>query len=157
MSEEKGTKNKLFKGLTDYDILVWEEEKMRHQRKAGRKITDVEFLRYLLMASSRPVISAKEGVAGGFLTGQGPIYEKADTLLERFRTHSQSRATELDRVPSGPGKGVDREKPPMADESLNRTSKSTPAVAPGIGPQNGVTNTEQPTLVKVRSQGLTRD
>lgn len=45
MSGLKGTKNKLFKGLTEHDILVWEEEKMRHQRRMGRKVTDVEFLR----------------------------------------------------------------------------------------------------------------
>ena len=157
MSEQKRTKNKLFKGLTEYDILVWEEEKMRHQRKAGRKVTDVEFLRYLLMASSRPVISAKEGVAGGFLTGQGPIYEKADTLLERYRTQSQPKATELDRIPNRPGKGVHREKASTADESLNRTSESTPVVAPEIDPQNAERRTAQPTLVTVRSQALTRD
>ncbi|RDE17754.1 MAG: hypothetical protein C4K49_01265 [Candidatus Thorarchaeota archaeon] len=157
MSEQKGTKNKLFKGLTDYDILVWEEEKMRHQRKAGRKITDVEFLRYLLMASSRPVISAKDGVAGGFLTGQGPIYEKADTLLERYRTQSQPKPTESDRVPGGPGRGVDRDKPRMADEFVNRTSISRSVIAPDVSQRNCEGNAEQPTLVRVRSQALTRD
>jgi len=79
-------KNKLFKGLTEHDILTWEEEKMRYQRKMGRKVTDLEFLRYLLMKASRPVIQTKDGVSTGFLTGQGPIYEKGDTLLERYRS-----------------------------------------------------------------------
>jgi hypothetical protein len=79
-------KNKLFKGLTEHDILTWEEEKVRYQRRMGQKVTDLQFLRHLLMVASRPVISAKDGVASGFLTGQGPIYEKADTLLEKYRT-----------------------------------------------------------------------
>lgn len=85
-------KNKLFKGLTEHDILTWEEEKMRYQRKMGRKVTDLEFLRYLMMKASRPVIKTKDGVSTGFLTGQGPIYEKSDTLLDKYRsqTHSQS-------------------------------------------------------------------
>ncbi|MGQ4871674.1 MAG: hypothetical protein ACP6IT_07540 [Candidatus Thorarchaeota archaeon] len=82
----RGTKNKLFKGLTEHDILVWEEEKMRYQRRVGHKVTDLEFLRHLLMTASRPVISAKEGVVSGFLAGTGPVYEKADTLLEKYRT-----------------------------------------------------------------------
>ncbi len=69
-------KNKLFKGLTEHDILTWEEEKMRYQRKMGRKVTDLEFLRYLMMYASRPVITTKDGVSTGFLTGQGPIYQK---------------------------------------------------------------------------------
>jgi hypothetical protein len=92
MPEETGRKNKLFKGLTDYDILVWEEEKMRHQRKVGKKVTDVDFLRFLLMAASRPVISAKEGVASAFLVGQGPIYEKADVFLERVQSKTPSQS-----------------------------------------------------------------
>ncbi len=82
-------KNKLFKGLTEHDILTWEEEKMRYQRKMGKKVTDLEFLRYLMMKASRPTITAKEGVASGFLTGQGAIYEKGETLLERYRTHTK--------------------------------------------------------------------
>jgi len=81
-------KNKLFKGLTEHDVLTWEEEKMRYQRKMGRKVTDLEFLRYLLMKATRPVITSKDGVATGFLTGQGPIYEKGETLLNKYRTHS---------------------------------------------------------------------
>lgn len=91
MPETDGRKNKLFKGLTDHDILVWEEEKMRHQRKVGKKITDIEFLRYLLMAASRPVISAKEGVSSAFIVGNGPIYEKADVFLERIQTKPVSQ------------------------------------------------------------------
>ncbi|MHA1771738.1 MAG: hypothetical protein ACTSYL_12530 [Candidatus Thorarchaeota archaeon] len=88
----KGTKNKLFKGLTEHDILVWEEEKMRHQRRMGRKVTDVEFLRYLLMTSSRPVITSKDGVVSGLMTGTAPIYEKVDTLLDKYRaTRVQKR------------------------------------------------------------------
>ncbi len=87
MAESGKLKNKLFKGLTDHDILVWEEEKMRYQRRVGKKVTDLQFLRYLLMAASRPVISQKEGVTSGLLLGAGPIYEKADTLLEKYRTH----------------------------------------------------------------------
>ena len=83
----KGTKNKLFKGLTDYDILCWEEEKMRYQRKVGEKITDLDFLRHLLMTSSRPMITSKDGVSSGYLSGSGPIYDKTDTLLERYRSH----------------------------------------------------------------------
>ncbi|MHA1965939.1 MAG: hypothetical protein ACW97G_15280 [Candidatus Thorarchaeota archaeon] len=79
-------KNKLFKGLTEHDILTWEEEKMRYQRKMGRKVTDLEFLRFLLMMSTpRRSIKTKDGVSTGFLTGQGPIHEKGDTLLERYR------------------------------------------------------------------------
>jgi hypothetical protein len=27
-------------------------------------------------------------VATGFLTGQGPIYDKSETLLDRYRNHS---------------------------------------------------------------------
>jgi len=84
-------KNKLFKGLTEHDILTWEEEKMRYQRKMERKVTDLEFLRYLLMKASRPVIKTKEGVSSGFLTGQGPIYEKGearDALVEKYRSQA---------------------------------------------------------------------
>ena len=87
MNDAKGLKNKLFKGLTEHDILCWEEEKMRHQRKVGHKITDLDFLRHLMMAASRPVISGKDGVSTGFITGTGPVYDKNDTLLERYRTH----------------------------------------------------------------------
>ena len=81
-------KNKLFKGLTEHDILTWEEEKMRYQRKQGRKVTDLEFLRYLMMKASRPTTTAKEGVSSGFLTGQGAIYDKGETLLERYRSQA---------------------------------------------------------------------
>jgi hypothetical protein len=91
MTKKKGLKNKLFKGLTEHDVLTWEEEKMRYQRRLGRKTTDLEFLRYLLMTASRPVISSKDGTQTSFLTGQGPIYEKADTLLSRFRSHSLAK------------------------------------------------------------------
>jgi hypothetical protein len=81
-------KNKLFKGLTEHDILTWEDGKMRYQRKMGRKVTDLEFLRFLLMMNtSRSAIKTKDGVSTGFLTGQGPIHEKGDTLLERYRSH----------------------------------------------------------------------
>ncbi|MFW9962912.1 MAG: hypothetical protein ACFFCX_05085 [Candidatus Sifarchaeia archaeon] len=79
-------KNKLLKGLTEHDILTWEEEKMRYQRKMGRKVTDLEFLRYLLMKATRPVIQSKDGVSTGFLTGQGPIYEKAEKHIDRYRS-----------------------------------------------------------------------
>jgi hypothetical protein len=92
MPIETGTKNKLLKGLTDRDVLMWEEEKMRYQRKRGQKVTDLMFLRYLLMVASRPIVSSKDGVSGGFLSGSGPVYEKGDTLLAKFR--SQSRPTE---------------------------------------------------------------
>ncbi len=92
-----GSKNKLFKGLTEHDILVWEEEKMRHQRRMGRKVTDVEFLRYLLMSSSRPVISSKDGVVAGSLTGTGPIYEKVDTLLDKYRATRVIRSSKPTR------------------------------------------------------------
>ncbi len=87
-------KNKLFKGLTEHDILTWEEEKMRYQRKQGKKVTDLEFLRYLMMKASRPTISAKEGVSSGFLTGQGAIYEKGDTLLERYRSQTTTKTVQ---------------------------------------------------------------
>jgi hypothetical protein len=90
-------KNKLFKGLTEHDILTWEEEKMRYQRKMGRKVTDLEFLRYLMMKASRPVIQTKDGVSTGFLTGKGPIYEKTDALLDRYR--SQSSTESITRKP----------------------------------------------------------
>ncbi len=90
MTELKGTKNKLFKGLTEYDVLCWEEEKMRHQRKVGHKITDLDFLRHLLMTTSRPVISSKEGVSSGYIAGSSPIYDKTDTLLERYRSQRLS-------------------------------------------------------------------
>ncbi|NHI88536.1 MAG: hypothetical protein EAX87_03375 [Candidatus Thorarchaeota archaeon] len=87
-------KNKLLKGLTEHDILTWEEEKMRYQRKMGRKVTDLEFLRFLLMMATRPVITNKDGVKTGFLTGRGPIYEKSDTLLEKYRTQPNNRTTQ---------------------------------------------------------------
>ena len=93
MTKSGQLKNKLFKGLTEHDVLTWEEEKMRYQRKMGRKVTDLEFLRYLMMKSSRPVITAKEGVASGFLTGQGAIYEKGETLLERYRSQATGGLT----------------------------------------------------------------
>jgi hypothetical protein len=89
VAEHEQLKNKLLKGLTEHDILTWEEEKMRYQRKMGRKVTDLEFLRYLLMKATRPVITSKDGVATGFLTGQGPIYEKGETLLNKYRTHTR--------------------------------------------------------------------
>ena len=92
-------KNKLFKGLTEHDILTWEEEKMRYQRKQGKKVTDLEFLRYLMMKASRPTISAKEGVSGGFLTGQGAIYDKSDTLLERYRSHTPAKSEPQEHPP----------------------------------------------------------
>ncbi|MFW9963414.1 MAG: hypothetical protein ACFFCX_07615 [Candidatus Sifarchaeia archaeon] len=82
-------KNKLLKGLTEHDILTWEEEKMRYQRKMGRKVTDLEFLRFLLMKATRPVIQSKDGVSTGFLTGQGPIYEKADAHHEKYQIRTQ--------------------------------------------------------------------
>ena len=84
-------KNKLLKGLTEHDILTWEEEKMRYQRKMGRKVTDLEFLRFLLMMATRPVITTKDGVSTGFLTGHGPIYEKGDAALQKYRSHSGNR------------------------------------------------------------------
>jgi len=89
MTKDGKLKNKLFKGLTEHDILTWEEEKMRYQRKMGRKVTDLEFLRNLMMKASRPVITKKEGVASGFLTGQGAIYDKGETLLERYRSQAK--------------------------------------------------------------------
>ena len=89
MTVVKGTKNKLFKGLTEHDVLTFEEEKMRFQRRQGRKVTDLEFLRHLLMTASRPVISGKEGVSTGFLTGSRPIYDKSGTLLEKYRDTSK--------------------------------------------------------------------
>ncbi len=47
MTKSGQLKNKLFKGLTEHDVLTWEEEKMRYQRKMGRKVTDLEaFLEY---------------------------------------------------------------------------------------------------------------
>ncbi|MHA2084142.1 MAG: hypothetical protein ACXABD_10335 [Candidatus Thorarchaeota archaeon] len=91
MSRKPKVKNKLFKGLTEHDVLTWEEEKMRYQRKMGQKVTDLQFLRYLLMMASRPVISTKDGVKGGFLTGQGPIYEKGETVLDRHRSQRLQR------------------------------------------------------------------
>jgi hypothetical protein len=84
-------KNKLLKGLTEYDILTWEEEKMRYQRKMGRKVTDLEFLRFLLMMATRPVITSKDGVKTGFLAGRGPIYEKGDAPMEKYRGHPSNR------------------------------------------------------------------
>lgn len=61
----------------------------------GRKVTDLEFLRYLMMKASRPVIKTKDGVSTGFLTGQGPIYEKGDTLLERYRSQGSMNPADL--------------------------------------------------------------
>jgi hypothetical protein len=84
----KGNKNKLIKGLTEHDVLTWEEEKMKYQKRMGRKVTDLEFFRYLLMSSSRPVISSKEGVRSKSLTGEGPIYDKKKELLQSYSTHS---------------------------------------------------------------------
>ena len=107
MTKDAKLKNKLFKGLTEHDILTWEEEKMRYQRKMVRKVTDLEFLRYLMMKASRPVITKKEGVASGFLTGQGAIYEKGETLLERYRTQAKSTAPpaeEIQQSKSAPAK-----------------------------------------------------
>jgi hypothetical protein len=103
---KKGLKNKLFKGLTEHDVLTWEEEKMRYQRRLGRKSTDLEFLRYLLMAATRPVVSSKDGTHTSYLTGQGPIYEKTDTLLSRFRSHSLAK----EMVSSTQQKQIRREK-----------------------------------------------
>ncbi|RDE12184.1 MAG: hypothetical protein C4K47_08680 [Candidatus Thorarchaeota archaeon] len=114
MPDTSGRKNKLFKGLTDHDILVWEEEKMRHQRKVGKKITDIEFLRYLLMAASRPVISAKEGVSSGLILGQGPIYEKADAFLERVQTKAASPARVGEEKPAAE---ADRLQPELVKKS----------------------------------------
>lgn len=85
----KGNKNKLIKGLTEHDVLTWEEEKMRYQKRMGRKVTDLEFFRYLLMSSSRPVISSKEGVSSKSLTGEGPLYDKKRELLQPYSTHSE--------------------------------------------------------------------
>jgi len=98
MTKDAKLKNKLFKGLTEHDILTWEEEKMKYQRKMGRKVIDLEFLRYLMMKASRPVISSKEGVASGFLTGQGAIYEKGETLLERYRSQGKSTGPPAERI-----------------------------------------------------------
>ncbi|NWF97026.1 MAG: hypothetical protein HXY34_12865 [Candidatus Thorarchaeota archaeon] len=63
LTEQSPTvKNKLFKGLTPHDVLMWEEEKMKHQKRVGRKVTDLEFLRHLLVWASYPVVYNKEGV-----------------------------------------------------------------------------------------------
>ena len=97
-------KNKLFKGLNEHDILTWEEEKMRFQRRMGRKVTDLMFLRHLLMVASRPVISTKDGISSGFITGQGPIYEKGDTLLERYRQKNRTGFPEEILEPKKPSK-----------------------------------------------------
>jgi len=99
VAEGEQLKNKLFKGLTEHDVLTWEEEKMRYQRKMGRKVTDLEFLRYLLMKATRPVITSKDGVATGFLTGQGPIYEKGETLLSKYRSHEEDSRTTTEGHP----------------------------------------------------------
>ncbi|MDF1540438.1 MAG: hypothetical protein P1Q69_16200 [Candidatus Thorarchaeota archaeon] len=98
MTEKEQLKNKLFKGLTEHDILTWEEEKMRYQRRMGGKVTDLKFLRHLLMVASRPVITTKDGVSSGFITGQGPIYEKGDTLLSKYRSKNQYRP--LEEIPA---------------------------------------------------------
>ncbi|MHA2425643.1 MAG: hypothetical protein ACXAEF_12710 [Candidatus Thorarchaeota archaeon] len=97
MAEDPILKNKLFKGLTEHDILTWEEEKMRFQRRMGKKVTDLAFLRHLLMVASRPVITTKDGVSSGFITGQGPLYEKGDTLLERYRSKTRQPPIETPR------------------------------------------------------------
>ena len=87
-------KNKLFKGLTDRDILAWQDGKMRYQRKMGRKVTDLEFLRFLLMMNtSSSSIRRKDGVSTGFLSGQGPVHEKGETLLEQYRSHGSMNPT----------------------------------------------------------------
>ncbi|UCE10586.1 MAG: hypothetical protein JSW61_01275 [Candidatus Thorarchaeota archaeon] len=91
-------KNKLFKGLTEQDVLIWEEEKMRFQRKVGQKVTDLQFLRHLLMVASRPVISQKEGVSRGYLTGHGPRYEKSDMFLEKSRSQALQTRTPSRRL-----------------------------------------------------------
>ena len=80
-------KNKLFKGLTDRDIIAWEDGKMRYQRKMGRKVTDLEFLRFLLMMNTSPRSSrTKDGVSTG--------------LLERYRSHgSMNPAGTVERKP----------------------------------------------------------
>ena len=108
MTKTGQLKNKLFKGLTEHDVLTWEEEKMRYQRKMGRKVTDLEFLRYLMMKSSRPVVSSKEGVSSGFLTGQGTIYEKGETLLERYRSQATGGTTSSGLTDSAKPKSVKR-------------------------------------------------
>jgi hypothetical protein len=108
MAKSEQLKNKLFKGLTEHDVLTWEEEKMRYQRKMGRKVTDLEFLRYLMMKSSRPVITSKEGVSSGFLTGQGAIYEKGDTLLERYRSQATGRSSSTSFTDSSKSKSEKR-------------------------------------------------
>jgi hypothetical protein len=100
-------KNKLLKGLTEHDILTWEEEKMRYQRKLGRKVTDLEFLRYLLMKATRPVISGKEGISSGFLTGQGPIYDKGETQLSKYRTQSRDTDSRMQEERSKRSKLLD--------------------------------------------------
>lgn len=112
MAKNGKLKNKLFKGLTEHDILTWEEEKMRYQRKMGRKTTDLEFLRYLMMKASRPVITAKEGVASGFLTGQGAIYEKGETLLERYRNQAKKA--------DSPAEMIQQSKPAPAKRLLEK-------------------------------------
>ncbi len=97
--QDRGTKTKLFKGLTQHDILTWEEEKMRYQRRVGHKVTDLQFLRYLLMAATRPVVTHKEGVTDARPLGVGPIYDKADTLLEKYRAHwTLTRPDRADRT-----------------------------------------------------------
>ncbi|MFW9908663.1 MAG: hypothetical protein ACFFEF_08810 [Candidatus Thorarchaeota archaeon] len=97
MNENEQLKNKLFKGLTEHDILTWEEEKMRFQRRMGQKVTDLQFLRHLLMIASRPVISTKEGISTGYITGQGPIYEKGDSLLERYRQKQVDHVSDVSK------------------------------------------------------------
>jgi hypothetical protein len=81
-------KNKLFKGLTEHDILTWEEGKMQYARKMGRKVTDLEFLRFLLMMNTSPRSTrTKDGVS-------------TDTLLDRFRSHgSMNPAGTAERKP----------------------------------------------------------
>ncbi len=109
MSQKGPLKNKLFKGLTEHDILTWEEEKMRYQRKMGRKVTDLEFLRYLLMRGTRPVISSKDGVSGGYPTGQTPIYEKAESILDSYRPKAREKFQKVYHK-EGSKSRIDREK-----------------------------------------------
>jgi hypothetical protein len=65
----------------------------------GRKVTDLEFLRYLLMKSSRPVITTKDGVTSSFLTGHGPVYERKakdpETVLAKYRSEMREEPEHL--------------------------------------------------------------
>ena len=99
MPVQKGLKNKLLKGLTEHVILAWEEEKTRYARKLGHKVTDLEFLRYLLIRASRPVITSKDGVTSSFLTGHGPVYEtkttNPETILAKYRSQMRENPEEI--------------------------------------------------------------